>query len=439
MESKKAVIHCGYVRKVLSKMKAECFDACFCDPPYGLDFMSKNWDHGVPSTRVWKGVYRVLKPGSFLLAFGGTRTFHRLACNIEDAGFEIRDCCMWVYGSGFPKSQDISKAIDKVAGASRKVIGVKPGHGEFANRTTKGHIDFKDGTEGFDRPWMHNDESRKQYHLATAPATPEAEKWDGWGTALKPAWEPIIVARKPVVGTVAQNVLKYGTGGINIDGCRIELNGDYKSKANGRPSQTGLGDNYDSSKANKPDTVGRWPANILHDGSDDVVKLFPESKGQLFNVKGTESSRIGGDKTNCYSGGAARFFYCAKASKSERDAGLNGFPLKSSSKMGAGIRSSVGLKREGTTSSEDRVSKNHHPTVKPLSLNKYLAKLILLPDGRKRKLLVPFSGSGSEMIGALKAGWDRVCGIEKETDYVDIAEKRLRHWNKCDVDVYDWE
>lgn len=359
-----------------------------------------------------------------MLAFGGTRTFHRLACNIEDAGFEVRDCCMWLYGSGFPKSQDISKAIDKQAGQKRKVIGVKPGHGEFANRTTKGHIDFKDGTDGFDRPWMHDDEARKQYHLATAPATPEAEKWQGWGTALKPAWEPIIVARKPVVGTVAENALKYGTGGLNIDGCRIS--GAPRATGTVNPHEvSGVNGIYGMDKrkmrqqeydANLP--LGRWPANILLDeGSGEMLDgqtgelSFCGSPKKTSSNGGLYQMGSAGAPGTIYRdrGGASRFFYCAKASKSERN---------------VGIKSGV----------------NGHPTVKPLSLNKYLAKLICPPEnGRTRKLIVPFCGSGSEMIGALKSGWDKVCGIEKESDYVDIAAKRLRHWNKCSVDVYDWE
>jgi len=188
-------IHHGDCREVMATLDAESVDAIVSDPPYGLSFMGKGWDHGVPGVEFWAEALRVAKPGAHLLAFGGTRTYHRLACAIEDAGWEIRDCVMWVYGSGFPKSHDVSKAIDKAAGAEREVIG-PPTPGGQGNGNAYGAIT---------RP------------PATAPAT----AWQGWGTALKPAWEPIIVARKPLVGTVAENVLTHGTGAINVDGCRV--------------------------------------------------------------------------------------------------------------------------------------------------------------------------------------------------------------------------
>ena len=239
--------------------------------------------------------------------------------------------------------QDVSKAIDKAAGVQRKVVGVKPGHGEFVGRTTRGHIDFKDGTEGFDRPWMHNDESRAKYHQATAPATEDAEKWNGWGTALKPAWEPIIVARKPLIGTVVDNVLKHGTGGLNIDRCRVE----YLSKsdqASARPQGSatskvgalagGIQNERQRNEFVPDNTKGRWPANLIHDGSDEVLSTFPDAQGQIAPSieDGAEQGNIiyakmkrGGphhfprqesDKN------AARFFYCAKASKSDRNEGM---------------------------------------------------------------------------------------------------------------------
>jgi site-specific DNA-methyltransferase (adenine-specific) len=247
-------------------------DAVVTDPPYGLSFMGKKWDYDVPSVEVWAECLRVLKPGGHLLAFAGTRTQHRMAVRIEDAGFEIRDMIAYVYGSGFPKSLDVSKAIDKAAGAEREVVGQRKklqSYGADVNDVYGGGPD-KGGVQ-----------------LITAPATPAAQQWAGWGTALKPALEPITVARKPLIGTVASNVLEHGTGAINVDGCRVD--------------------------------VERWPANLLHDGSEEVDRLMP--------------------------GGEARFFYTAKASKDDRDDG------------------------------------NTHPTVKPTDLMRYLCRLVTQPGG----------------------------------------------------------
>jgi hypothetical protein len=192
----------GDCRKAMCEMQPESVDAIVTDPPYGLSFMGKGWDHGVPGVEFWTEAMRVAKPGAHLLAFGGTRTYHRLACAIEDAGWEIRDCVMWVYGSGFPKSHDVSKAIDKAAGAEREVVG------QYASFRPNEHADTK-----------YNGNLHTSGNI-TAPATNAARQWSGWGTALKPAWEPIIVARKPLVGTVAANVMQHGVGGINVDGCQ---------------------------------------------------------------------------------------------------------------------------------------------------------------------------------------------------------------------------
>jgi site-specific DNA-methyltransferase (adenine-specific) len=195
------IVHHGDCREVMATLDAESVDAIVSDPPYGLSFMGKGWDHGVPGVEFWTEALRVAKPGAHLLAFGGTRTYHRLACAIEDAGWEIRDCVMWVYGSGFPKSHDVSKAIDKAAGAEREVVGVH----------RHAHLNkYRSQAATYGTPTNNTEE--------TAPATDAARQWSGWGTALKPAWEPIIVARKPPVGTVAENVLTHGTGGINVDG-----------------------------------------------------------------------------------------------------------------------------------------------------------------------------------------------------------------------------
>ena len=204
-------IHCGDCREVLPTFGAESFDACVTDPPYGLEFMGKDWDHGIPGVPFWEAVKRVLKPGAHLLAFGGTRTHHRLMCAIEDAGFEIRDTVCWLYGTGFPKSLDVSKAIDKAAGAEREVVGTKLGQPGYSLAPDKGRGTYSpDGRDS------------EVECAVTSPATDAARQWDGWGTALKPAWEPIVLARKPLTGTVAANVQEHGTGALNIDGCRIE-------------------------------------------------------------------------------------------------------------------------------------------------------------------------------------------------------------------------
>jgi len=409
---------------VLKTLPENSIDSVVTDPPYGLAFMGKKWDYDVPSVEIWKECLRVLKPGGHLLSFGGTRTYHRMVINIEDAGFEIRDQIMWIYGSGFPKSMDISKAIDKQAGAAREVIGTKIGAYDNAIRTKKtggfgnSENDFGSDVEGF-----------SAYHQPlTAPATESAKQWQGWGTALKPANEPICLARKPISEkTVASNVLKHGTGAMNIDESRIDLSGDYKSKPNGRPSQTGLSDNYDSEKANQADTVGRWPANVIFD--EEAGKVLDKQTGIIksglpgIKNKGNEGAAYGaesrppGTQMSGFgdSGGASRFFYCAKTSKSERNAGLEGMPEKRTGDFRKG-----GASNER---SEENYSKmqNFHPTVKPIKLMTYLIKLITPPNGI---CLDPFMGSGSTGV-ACKDLFIGFVGIERDPDYFNIASKRL--------------
>jgi hypothetical protein len=254
-------------------------DSIVTDPPYGLSFMGKGWDHGVPGSEFWVEALRVAKPGTHLLAFGGTRTYHRLAVAIEDAGWEIRDCVMWVYGSGFPKSHNVGKGIDKAAGAEREVLGEHPcpaGNKAGGNSLNMSAVGMPKTAS------------------ITTPATAAAKQWDGWGTALKPAYEPIIVARKPLTSTVAENVLRHGTGAINVDGCRV-ASSDKIAAVTGKATLCGTRDGYDrpwkhdpaalaarQERANaaieKANTLGRWPANLIHDGSDEVVGLFPETK-----------------------------------------------------------------------------------------------------------------------------------------------------------------
>jgi len=502
---------------------ADCsLDAVLTDPPYGLEFMGKEWDRllvrdrnaGFPSCRHSHGpneyrggivgqqwhqewaeaVYRVLKPGGFLLAFGATRTYHRLACAIEDAGFEIRDSILvpgvaWLYGSGFPKSTDISKQLDAKACRRelQEKLGRPPTKAEFKAawgtwREVVGRYQYppdhprppiNQGGNSSSLPMGQGRKGADDTRKITAPAAPEAQRWDGYGTSLKPAWEPVCVAMKPLDGTFAENALKWGVAGLNVDGGRIgehswkkqqgEAGGGFKSGkfmgAMGLGKPTGVNELTSGSG-------GRWPANLVLVHSPDCVRRG-KKKVKGSNFEGAETGRVNevfgkdhrprpaaghadaggleeiedwdcvpecpvrqlaeqsgerpgehkqqrntrvesrffgshkdGDVTEAYAdtGTAARFFYQAKAHRKERSAGLDG-------------------------------KQNTHPTVKPLELCKYLATLLLPPEREMpRRILVPFAGSGSEMIGALLAGWDEVVGIERERDYVAIANARLKWW-----------
>jgi site-specific DNA-methyltransferase (adenine-specific) len=408
-------IHHGDCREVMATLDAESVDAIVSDPPYGLSFMGKGWDHGVPGVEFWTEALRVAKPGAHLLAFGGTRTYHRLACAIEDAGWEIRDCVMWVYGSGFPKSHDVSKAIDKAAGAERPRV---PG-GQGGNNAILG--------------------ARKSGEAISGEAiSGEAIQWSGWGTALKPAWEPIIVARKPLVGTVAQNVLTHGTGAINVDGCRVGItSGDQKSEGGrklARHQETnGFDGGWKSKTTNLDDGLGRWPANLIHDGSEEVVGLFPATSARNGGNTGTDSGGVysgtwGNAETQQYrdSGSAARFFYCAKASKADRDEGLASHPerdtsLKYNGGDGVAGRTLVDGEWVNTDKANRTRPRNHHPTVKPTDLMRYLCRLVTPPGG---VVLDPFTGSGSTGKGAILEGF-RFIGIEREAEYVEIATARI--------------
>jgi DNA modification methylase len=347
-------LHLGDCLEVLKELEDNSIDSIVTDPPYGLSFMGKKWDYDVPNKAIWQECLRVLKPGGHLLAFAGTRTQHRMAVNIEDAGFEIRDMIAWVYGSGFPKSLDVSKAIDKAAGAEREVVGTNPYYCE--GRTAD--------------PGEYRQGGKNGSQHITAPATDAAKQWEGWGTALKPAMEPITVARKPLIGTVAENVIKHGTGGINIDGCRVGTEvvgwggkGRNPNTATTGASQGGQQGGYNYAEGEARPVQGRWPANFIHDGDQLVLELFP----------GLEKDS------------AARFFYCAKASKKDRDEG------------------------------------NGHPTVKPTDLMRYLCRLVTPRNGI---VLDPFMGSGSTGKAAVLEGFKFV-GIEREQEYIDIATARI--------------
>ncbi|RTA29630.1 hypothetical protein e2701_00063 [Klebsiella phage e270.1] len=421
-------------------------DAVVTDPPYGLSkqpdmnevlrhwlngddyvhtgggFMGKTWDSFVPGPSIWKEVFRVLKPGGHLLAFFGTRTYDLGTLAIRLAGFEIRDQIDWVYGSGFPKSLDVSKAIDKAAGAERsEVIGKSARHNSRSFGSDAGDNDY--GTYVGGVPDI------------LAPVTDEAKQWQGWGTALKPAHEPICVARKPLAGNVAENVLKFGTGGMNIDDCRTELNGDFKSSANGRPSITGLSDNYNPSTANQPDTQGRWPANFIHDGSDEVVSLFPAKAGAAAPVKGTEQSEVTNGIYGKFndrlpgqfysdSGSAARFFYCAKASKSDRDEGVM-LAMVTAAEMTDREPDTDGLNSPRAGAGRTSGARNNHPTVKPTALMQWLVRLVTPPGG---KVLDPFTGSGSTGKACAIEGFDFI-GFEMDPHYCEIAKQRIAYVN----------
>lgn len=352
-------LHHGDCLDVLRTLPENSVDAVVTDPPYGLSFMGKKWDYDVPTTEVWAECLRVLKPGGHLLAFAGTRTQHRMAVRIEDAGFEIRDMIAWVYGSGFPKSHNL------------------------------------DG------------------------------EWQGWGTALKPALEPITVARKPLGSTVAECVLAHGTGALNIDGCRVE--GGEIASAGGTKRSGGIMGASEPLGGWEPMHAGRWPANLIHDGSEEVLAGFPDSKGQQGDVRGTEPSgvtngiygefagRVASPARND-AGSAARFFYCAKASKRDRDEGLEGFAVK---KAGAlNMRTDAHSEANGMTTA-DRA--NIHPTVKPTDLMRYLCRLVTPPGG---VVLDPFMGSGSAGKAARLEKF-KFIGIEREAEYVKIAKARI--------------
>lgn len=401
------------------------FDSIVTDPPYGLGFMGKDWDHSVPGVAFWQEMLRVLKPGGHLLSFSGSRTYHRMVCAIEDAGFEIRDQIMWVYGSGFPKSLDVSKAIDKAAGAERVVVGVAKGAGMAINKSASAAGTFRDDNWTPEGPDL----------AITAPATDAAKQWQGWGTALKPAHEPICVARKPLIGTVAANVLQFGTGGLNIDACRVvtDLGGRplrevaplrsdvvYKGNALAGRVDGSLG----SSKAVGLTDTGRWPANLIHDGGDEVVALFPDTGKSTGGGKNNGDKFGGGYAPDGQdtigfgdSGSAARFFYCAKASRKDRNEGLSGFVQKQqdeSRKVG-----DVGGDNPRNRGIQGR--ENHHPTVKPTELMAYLCRLVTPPGGL---ILDPFMGSGSTGKAALREGFSFV-GIDLDGAYVAIADARM--------------
>ena len=406
----------GNCLDTLKTLDTASVDSIVTDPPYELGFMGKSWDNsGIAySTELWAECLRVLKPGGHLLAFSGSRTYHRMVVAIEDSGFEIRDQIMWLYGSGFPKSHNVSKGIDKKAGAPVKV---------GKRFTVAGGIEAQPTPQGEAREEMRHN-----------AITPEAQQWQGWGTALKPSHEPIVVARKPLIGTVANNVLTYGTGALNIDGSRVNSGDEAVATflKKGNKSDNGIyGDGLNGSKSIGAVTnYGRWPANVIHDGSDEVLAGFPTAKGGTWNTTaGARHFNNDGEptlyetsKTDNSSGSAARFFYCAKASKSERNAGLEGLPERG--KVFNGQSDEPAGNAEGSV--EDKFStkpaQNFHPTVKPLALMRYLIKLVTPPGGT---VLDPFLGSGTTAVAATLEGFEWI-GCEMTEDYWPIIEARVK-------------
>ncbi|HHI0063361.1 TPA: site-specific DNA-methyltransferase [Escherichia coli] len=361
-------LHVGRCEEVLKTLPDNSVDAIVTDPPYGLSFMNHKWDYDVPTVDQWRECLRVLKPGGHLLAFGGSRTYHRLVVNAEDAGFEIRDQILWIYGSGFPKSHNLD--------------------GDF----------------------------------------------DGWGTALKPAHEPIVMARKPFKQTVSANMNEHGTGAINIDACRIPTDEALNGGTDGLLSHHREGTEPFADYEQAPE--GRWPANIIHDGSEAVVSAFPDAKGQQGDLKETgrarpsqgrygdmappkaHAARVESEKS------AARFFYCAKVKPKERDEGLERFIATSASDMTGGRKEgSVGINDPRAGAGRTNGAKNNHPTVKPIALMSYLCRLITPPGGT---VLDPWMGSGSTGRAAIEEGFNFI-GIDLNPDYVTIASARIAY------------
>jgi DNA modification methylase len=497
-------VHIGNNLDILPALPDCSVDSIVTDPPYELGFMGKKWDNtGIAyNTDLWRECLRVLKPGGHLLSFGGTRTWHRVAVAIEDAGFEVRDSIAWMYGSGFPKSLDISKAIDKGTGENKqrrlrfvewmKSTGMTASQANkilqetgaiSSNGTMAGH--FFETTQPaiatadlFDklRPYLPevpeeierlvaertgiewtayknrkvvgakfsaiaNREEKERHTIGaskavevdiTAPATPEAKQWEGWGTALKPAFEPIVVARKPLIGTVAENVLTYGTGGLNIDGSRIGTTVETwpKSRAWGAGYVPGGDRSKDQTELTGEVPNGRWPANVILD--EYSAEILDEQSGQVGGGNGRQiiSGDFGkngrynpakGAITQSYSDkeGASRFFYVAKASKRDRNEGLEELdPQRHSDRQ-----KDDGVGGDNPRNRTNQARQNFHPTVKPTDLMRYLIKLVTPPDG---VVLDPFTGSGSTGKAAILEGF-RFIGIEMTEDYIPIIEGRLKH------------
>ena len=434
-KEKDYTLYKGKMQDVLDTLEENSIDSIVCDPPYELNFMGKGWDNqGIafqPDT--WKHCYRVLKNGGYLLAFGGSRTFHRIACAIEDAGFEIRDTIMWLYGSGFPKSMNIGLAIDKKLGVESKVISKAKG----AHSTGKNNV----GNYTF--------VAKNQYEDGTYDLKQAQNQWQGWGTCLKPAYEPIIVARKPFEGSLVDNVIENGVGGINIDECRIPTEDDLariNKKDNG---MFGFGNNNNNNaqqcKEKGIEYGGRFPANVIltYDDSDfeEVCGGMPDTKSnieipnQKHTFKGNKDAFQYGYKMRYGSGfndkgNASRYFYCAKASKKDRDEGLDMFENVKKPEYCLQYH-------EGKQRNEDVFRKNIHPTVKPIELMQYLVRLV---TPKNATILDCFMGSGSTGKAVMFENRERnanyhFIGVEMTEEYLPICKARIDYaLNKYEYD-----
>ena len=463
-------IYLGNNLDVLKTFPDNYFDSVVTDPPYGLGkepnvyevmkdwiekgyheikgkgFMGKEWDAFVPQPILWKEVFRVLKPGGFVLSFAGTRTYDWMVMGLRFAGFEVRDMVAWLYGNGFPKSHDISKGIDKMQGIKHpKNKLISKNNSMSGGNYTRNKMAVKSNL---------------------------AKQWQGWGTALKPAIEPIVMARKPFKGTVAENVLKYGTGGINIDGCKVGT--EKRTQFSGKGTNGNVYHDYPQENAHYETVSGRFPANVIHDGSDEVVKLFPESSitghrsqesinnciNSRKEKKGNSQCDVGGniDKITEYGGdggSAARFFkkfpfteddrrlyYIPKASKAERNMGLYGFEEKETRGGGGRVEKGYNENNEEERKLKESARKygavkakkrNIHPTVKPIDLMRYLIRLVTPKGGI---VLDPYIGSGTTAIAAKKEKMDYV-GIELEEEYLNIAKARIKA-TIVEYDIFDY-
>jgi len=409
-------LHLGNCLDTLKTYPDNSIDSIVTDPPYGISFMSKKWDYDVPSVEIWQECLRVLKPGGYLLSFASTRTQHRMAVNIEDAGFTIKDCIAWVYGSGFPKSHNVSCAIDKSFGHPNRGRAIPTASTYQASDVDK------------ENKLTSNEVAPYE------PITDKAKAWQGWGTALKPAMEMITMAQKPIKGTIASNVLEWGTGAINIDGTRVPMDEDDfaklstgvdKIRERGGVMDNSWKNSSDLSGANPANPLGRWGANFIHDGSQEVLELFPDTKpsrsgGISFNK---DTQHLNGKKPHPRTGhddlggSASRFFYCSKANKKDRNEGLEGLEPKQYSHDGREVRNETAYQRN------DSVAANHHPTVKPTDLMCYLVRMV---TRKGCTVLDPFMGSGTTGKAAMREGMNFI-GCELDAEYLAIAEKRIQY------------